>query len=122
MASNTLTLSRALLGLIGAGALVMAISGLTSGESLTDPVFPGGLALGVLSLGAVAWVEAPGVARAAVTWLGLAAVVATIAIFGFMAAGTPSPDVIALFAIPSVIVLAVVGRMVAARMAAGPTG
>lgn len=122
MTSTTLTLSRALLGVIGAGALASSISGLTSGASLTDPVFPGGLALGSLALGSVAWVEAAGVARAAVTWLGLAAVVATIAILGFMAAGTPSPDVIALFAIPSIIVLAAVGRMAAARMAAGPTG
>ena len=71
VSQGTLNLARAVVGVIGAGALVMAISGLTSGNSLTDPVFPAGLALGALAVGATAWVVTPGLLPAIVTWLGL---------------------------------------------------
>ena len=42
MASTGLSLARAVMTLIGAGALLLAVGGLTSGESVTDPVFPAG--------------------------------------------------------------------------------
>jgi hypothetical protein len=122
LSSTALTISRAIVMLVGAGALLMAIGGLTSGESLTDPVFPGGLALGALALAAAAWVEAAGSLRAILVWLGLAGLLITIAIIGAIALQTPSPDVLALFAIPSIVVLAAAVRMAFARVAAGALG
>lgn len=122
MASTGLSLARAVMTLIGAGALLMAVGGLTSGESLTDPVFPGGLALGALSLAAAAWVDAGGAPRALLVWAGLAAAIVAIAVFASIALRTPSADVLLLFAVPSTVVLAAVGRIAVARIRAGALG
>lgn len=115
MGSTSLNLARAVVGIIGAGALVMAISTLLSGASLTDPVFPAGIAMGALAVGAAALVLTPGTVPAVVTWLGLLGLVVAIAILGSIAFGTPSPDVLALFLIPTAIVVAAVVRMAVAR-------
>jgi hypothetical protein len=104
----TLALARAVVGVIGAGALIMATIGLISGESLTDPVFPAGLAI---------WVATPGIVPAIVTWLGLLGLGITVVAFGSIAFQTPSPDVLALFAIPAAIVVVAVVRMAIARLA-----
>lgn len=121
MSQGTLNLARALVGVIGAGALVMAISGLTSGNSLTDPVFPAGLVLGVLAVGATAWVVTPGLLPAIVTWLGLLGLGVMVVVFGTMAFHTPSPDVLALFAIPAALVVLAMVRMALARLAVPTT-
>lgn len=115
MGSTSLNLARAVVGIIGAGALVMAISTLLSGASLTDPVFPAGIAMGALAVGAAALVLTPGTVPAVVTWLGLLGLVVAIVILGSIAFGTPSPDVLALFLIPTAIVVAAVVRMAVAR-------
>lgn len=117
MGSTSLNLARAVVGIIGAGALVMAISTLMSGASLSDPVFPAGLAMGAFAVGAAAWVVTPGTLPAIVTWLGLLGLVVTIVIFGEMAFGTPNAgaDVFALFLIPATLVAAAVVRMAIAR-------
>ena len=115
MGSTSLNLARAVVGIIGAGALVMAISTLLSGASLTDPVFPAGIAMGALAVGAAALVVTPGTVPAVVTWLGLLGLVVAIVILGSIAFGTPSPDVLALFLIPTAIVVAAVVRMAVAR-------
>ena len=117
MSQGTLNLARALVGIIGAGALIMAISGLSSGNSLTDPVFPAGLALGVLAVGATAWVVTPGLLPAIVTWLGLLGLGVMVVAFWTMAFQTPSPDVLALFAIPAALVVLAMVRMALARLA-----
>ena len=122
MASTGLSLARAVMALIGAGALLMAVGGLTSGESLTDPVFPGGLALGALSLAAAAWVDAGGAPRALLVWAGLVAAIVAIAVFASFALRTPSADVLLLFAVPSIVVLAAVGRIAVGRIRAGALG
>lgn len=117
MGSTSLNLARSLVAVIGGGALLMAVTGLLNGEELTDPVFPAGLVLGVLAVGAAAWVVAPGTVQAIITWLGLLGLVVTIVIFGTMAFRTPSPDVLALFLIPAALVAAAVVRMAVARRA-----
>jgi hypothetical protein len=113
----TLALARAVVGVIGAGALIMATIGLISGESLTDPVFPAGLAMGASAVGAAIWVATPGIVPAIVTWLGLLGLGITVVAFGSIAFQTPSPDVLALFAIPAAIVVVAVVRMAIARLA-----
>jgi hypothetical protein len=120
--SSTLRMSRAVVAFIGIGAVLMAVGGLTSGSSLADPVFPGGLVLGALAIGAAAWIEEPGTLRAVVSWLGLAAVLVAIGVFGWFVVKTPTPDVIALFAVPALIVLAALGRLAMARIRAGAAG
>lgn len=120
--STTLGLARGVFTIIGAGALLMSIGGLTSGESLSDPVFPAGLALGALSLGAAAWVESPGLARAVVTWLGLLAALVGVVVFGSMVVRTPALDTFALFAVPALIVVLAAFRLAAARVRAGAMG
>ena len=122
MASTGLSLARAVMALIGAGALLMAVGGLSSGESLADPVFPAGIALGALSLSAAAWVDAHGAPRAVLVWAGLAAVIVAIAVFATFALRTPSADVLLLFAVPTIVVLAAVGRIAVARIRAGAFG
>ncbi|HEX2766616.1 MAG TPA: hypothetical protein VHR55_08290 [Candidatus Limnocylindria bacterium] len=122
--STWISLSRAALIVIGGGALVMAVGGLTSGSSITDPVFPAGLALGVLALGAGAFTESPVAWRAAVTWLGVAATIAAVARFGILVFGDPDigPDVYPYFLVPAAVVLVAVAGVVAGRIRAGVFG
>jgi hypothetical protein len=119
----TLALSRALFVVVGLGALAMAIGNLASGSSLADPVFPLGLALGAFMVAAGAWTVAPGAARAAAVWLGLLAVAIGIGAFGVMVAGGPNPmDVVAYWAVPSLLVGAAGVRIAIARTGAGLLG
>ena len=122
MASNGLSLARAVMTLIGAGALLLAVGGLTAGEALTDPVFPAGIALGALALSAAAWVEAPGAPRAVLVWAGLLAVIVAIGVLASFVLRTPSADVLLLFAVPTIVVLAAAGRIAVARIRAGAFG
>ena len=117
-------LSRAVFAIIGAGAMLLTIGGLIGGASLTDPVFPAGLALGVTALGAAIWAEGAAGWQVAITWLGIAAVLIGVGIFGwFSFVATPvGPDAYALILVPAaIIVLSAIG-MVRGRMAAGATG
>jgi hypothetical protein len=117
-----LALSRAVIGVIGAGILVMTIANLTGGASIFDPVFPGGLILGASCLGAAAWTTSPATWQALVVWLGMAAVLVTITILGAIIFGTTDPSTYPYFLIPSVVVLVVVGVIAKARVAAGALG
>lgn len=119
MTDGTLRLARATVGVVGAGALLMAIGTLSGGASLADPVFPAGLVMGALAVGAAAWVETPGTLPAMVTWLGLLGLLVGLAVFGSMVVRTPSPDVVALFAVPAAIILAAVIRLAVARRSIG---
>ena len=120
--SASLTLARALFALVGAGILAMAISNLASGQSLSDPVFPAGIALGVVMLGAAAWVQAAGRAQALVVWLGLVGVAITLVVGAGLVLRTPSPDVLALAAVPTLIMVAGGVRLAMARVAARAFG
>ncbi len=117
MSGGTLALARAVVGVIGGGALIMATMNLISGNSLTDPVFPAGLAMGASAVGAAIWVATPGIVPAIVTWLGLLGLGIAVVAFGSIALETPSSDVLTLFAIPAAIVVAAVVRMAIARLA-----
>jgi hypothetical protein len=119
-----LDLSRAVFAVVGAAALFISIGGLTSGESLADPLFPAALALGALSLAAAVLVVAPSLWQASATWLGIGALLLAVGIFGWIVFTDEDlgPDAYALFLLPAaVLVLAAVG-MAAGRRRAGALG
>jgi len=120
--STGLTLARALYAIVGIGALLMVLGQLTSGSSLADPVFPAGAALGLLTLGSAMWFDAPGRAQAIVVWLGLLAIAVALFVFAGFALRTPSPDVLALVAVPAVLMVLGGVRLAMARRAAGALG
>ena len=104
--------------------MLMTIGGLIGGASLTDPVFPGGLVLGVTALGAAIWADGAAGWQVAITWLGIAAVLIGVGIFGwFSFVATPvGPDAYALILVPAaIIVLSAIG-MARGRMTAAATG
>ncbi|MDQ3691450.1 MAG: hypothetical protein M3406_15755 [Chloroflexota bacterium] len=70
-------------------------------------------------IGTAAWVGVRGGLRGAVVWLGIGAAAITIAVIGFIASGTPSPDVIALVAVPSLVMIVAGTRLAVAQVAAG---
>ena len=76
-------LSRAVFAVIGAGALLLTIGGLIGGASLTDPVFPGGLVLGVTALGAAICADGAARWKIAIAWLGIVAGLIGVARFGW---------------------------------------
>ncbi|HEU5324516.1 MAG TPA: hypothetical protein VFV59_01400 [Candidatus Limnocylindria bacterium] len=123
-ASGWFSLSRGVYALVGAGALLLSLGGLSDGEALSDPVFPAGLALGILSLGAAAWADAPERWRAAVTWLGVVAVVVGLATFAWFVFGDPdiSADVYPLFLVPAAVLLVATAGVARGRLAAGALG
>lgn len=122
--SSWFSLSRAVYALAGAGALLMALGGLTSGASLSDPVFPAGIALGVVALGAAAWADAPERWRATVTWLGVLGVLVAVGVFAWFVFGDPDigADVYPYFLVPAAIALAATAGLARGRLAAGALG
>jgi len=117
-------LSRAIFAIIGAGALLLAIGGLIGGASLTDPVFPAGLALGVTALGAAIWADGAAQWKVAIVWLGIAAVLVGVARFGWSSfvESPVGPDAYAIILVPAaIIVLAAIG-MARGRISASATG
>ena len=120
--SGTLGAARGIFGLVGIGAIVMAVSNLSSGQSLSDPVFPAAIGLGALVLGAARWVEAPQPLAAVATWLGIAAMAVALAVFWGFLLPTTSLDVVALAGVPTLILAAAGVRLGAARRGAGVLG
>lgn len=100
----------------------MVLGQLTGGGSLSDPALSAGIALGLTCLGGAALVNSRGRLAAAVTWLGIAAVVVAIGVFGSMVIRTPRANVITLYAIPSAIFLTAAIAMARARIRAGALG
>lgn len=123
-ASRWLDLSRAVFAVVGAAALLITIGGLSSGESLADPVFPIGLGLGALSLAAAVLVGAPARWQAVVTWLGIGAVLIGVSVFGWIVFTDPDlhADAYALFLVPAVILVAASAVLAAGRRTAGALG
>jgi hypothetical protein len=117
-------LGRGVFLLIGAGALVMATAGLIGGESITDPVFPAGLALGILALTAAALTSAAASWQAVLVWLGIAAVVGGVAAFAGIILLDPDvgTDVYAPVLVPSALILAGAAGVAVGRTRAGPLG
>ena len=119
-----ITISRAIVGLVGAAAVLLAGGNLlTGGASITDPVMPFGLLLGLLALGAALWTTAAERWRAVIVWLGLLAILAAFVVF------VPQPradaairDVLIYFGIPATIVLLATIGVAIARVRAGTLG
>jgi hypothetical protein len=120
--SGMLGTARGIFGLVGIGAIVMAASNLSSGQSLADPVFPAGIAMGLLAIGAARWVDAPQPLAAIATWLGILAVAVALVIFWSFLLRTPSLDAIALAGVPTLILLAAAMALVVVRLRTGPFG
>ena len=80
--STLVTISRAIVMIVGAAAMLLAGGNLlTGGAPITDPVIPFGLLLGLFALGAALWTTAPERWRAVIVWLGLLAILAAIGVF-----------------------------------------
>ncbi len=121
--STLVTISRAILAVVGAIAVLLAAGNLASGGgSITDPVFPLGLAFGLLTLGASIWTTAPQRWRAVVVWLGILAVGA--ALFGFVISFGDAAlrDVLIYFGIPAAVVVVATILVAFARARAGVMG
>ncbi|CAN5292319.1 hypothetical protein BH24CHL10_BH24CHL10_06880 [soil metagenome] len=116
--SPGLTRARAVFAFIGIGTITMGVTNPTSGQSLTDPVMPAGLALGAAMVRTAAWVGASDGLRVTVVWLGVGAAAIATAVIGFSRPQTPSSDVIALVAVPSLVMIAAGTRLAAAQVAA----
>ncbi len=118
-----LRISRTIIGVVGGIALLLAVGNLTTGGgSLTDPVFPLGLAFGALLVGAAAWTTAPQRWRAVVVWLGALAVGAAFAGFIANMGQAALKDVLVYFGIPAAIVIAAMAIVIVGRVRAGALG
>lgn len=122
MSAVTLAMTRGLYIAIGVGALLMTIGGVMGTQSPIDPVYVGGLALGLGSLAAAIWVEDPRPSRAVAAWIGIDAPVIGIASLAVMLMPTDDPNVISLVAVPAVVLALAAARMTWARVQAGPLG
>ena len=120
--SRFLGTARGIVGLVGIGAIAMAASNLTSGQTLADPIFPAGIAMGLLAIAAARWCDAPQPLAAVATWLGILALGVAIAIFWRFLLRTPSLDAIALAGVPTLILVAAGVTLAVARLRAGALG
>ncbi len=121
--STLVTISRAIVAVVGAIALLLAAGNLaTGGGSIADPVFPLGLLFGVATLGAAIWTTDPQRWRAVVVWLGILAIAA--AFFAFLSSIEDAAlrDVLVYFGIPATIVLAAAVLVAVTRVRAGALG
>jgi hypothetical protein len=116
-------LSRVIVGLVGALALLASVGNLTTGGApITDPVIPGGVILGLLLVGAWAWTDAPGPARAAVVWLGVIGLLAALVISWINTGDMQTRDLLVYIGIPTLVMgLAAVGVAIG-RVRAGALG
>jgi hypothetical protein len=117
-------IGRAMFFVIGAGALIMSGTGLAGGASITDPVFPAGLALGILTVTAAAYTLAAARWQAVLVWLGVAAVLIGIGRFALLVFGDPDigPDVYPYFLVPAAVLLFACGGVELGRVRAGALG
>jgi hypothetical protein len=121
--STLVTISRAIIAVVGVIAVLLAGGNLASGGgSITDPVFPLGLLFGLLTLGAAAWTTAPQRWRAVVVWLGVLAIAS--ALFGFVLSFGDAAlrDVLIYFGVPAAVVIIATAFLAVARSRAGPLG
>jgi hypothetical protein len=116
-------LSRSLVGVIGIGALLAAGGNLlTGGGSITDPVMPGGVVLGLAAIGAAAWTDAPEALRAGVVWLGVIGVAVALAIVWSNVGDMQIRDLLVYVGIPTLVVGAAVLGVAIGRFRAGAFG
>jgi hypothetical protein len=117
---ESLFLARAWYAVIGAGAVLLTggeiVGDFNPGSVVDVPNLAAGLAVGLLAIGAAAWVLASSPFRAAVAWVGIAAGIAPFAWLLWIAV-TTAHDAIALAGVPAALALAAAVRMVFARLA-----
>lgn len=120
---KSLIAARAWYAVIGVAALLVTageMSGdFTPGAVVDVPNLAAGLAVGLLAIGAAAWVEGRGPLQAAVTWLGIAAGFAPFAWLFWIALNTTSLDAILLAAVPTAVAGVAALRMVLGRARPG---
>jgi len=121
--STVTTIARAIIAVLGGASLLLAGGNLmTGGGSISDPVMPGGIVLGLLAIGAAIWTTAPGRLQALVVWVGLLAIVITAAVFWSNLGDMQTRDLLVYVGIPTALVL-VAGALVAiARTRSGYLG
>ena len=121
--STVTTIARATIAVLGGASLLLAGGNLmTGGGSISDPVMPGGIVLGLLAIGAAIWTTAPGRLQALVVWVGLLAIVITAAVFWANLGDMQTRDLLVYVGIPTALVL-VAGALVAiARTRSGYLG
>jgi hypothetical protein len=116
-------ISRAIVGMVGLAAVLLAGGNLlTGGASITDPVMPFGLLLGMLALGAALWTTAPERWRAIIVWLGLLAILVAFGVFVVNLGQAAIRDVLIYFGVPAGIVLVAALTLAVTRSRAGPLG
>lgn len=116
-------ISRAIVMVIGVGSLLLAGGNLlTGGASIADPVMPGGVALGLLAIGAAAWTTDPNTLRAAVVWLGAAGIASALAIGWVNVGDMQTRDLLVYVGIPTAIVLLAGLGVAVGRVRAGALG
>lgn len=121
--STWIRLSRAIVAVIGAGALLMAGGNLlTGGGSITDPVMPGGVILGLVAIGAAVWTEEPSALRAAVVWLGVIGIAATLLIVWANVGDMQTRDLLVYVGIPTLVVVVAALGVAVGRARAGALG
>jgi hypothetical protein len=116
-------LSRSIVMVIGVGSLLLAGGNLvTGGGSISDPVMPGGVALGLGATGAGMWTTDGGRFRALVVWLGLIGILVALAVAWISTGDMQTRDLLLYVGVPSLAVLAAVGGVAVGRMHAGAFG
>lgn len=116
-------ISRSIVMVIGAGALLLAGGNLvTGGGSITDPAMPGGVILGLLALGAGMWTTDTGSLRALVVWLGVFGILAALAIAWINAGEMQTRDLLVYVGIPTIVILAATIGVAVGRARAGALG
>lgn len=116
-------MSRSIVMVIGVVALLLAGGNLaTGGGSLTDPVMPGGVLLGLLAIGASAWTTDANVLRACVVWLGIIGIVAALVILWANTGDMQTRDLLVYVGIPTAVVLMAAIGVAVARTRAGVLG
>jgi hypothetical protein len=121
--STVLTVSRAILVIVGAASLLLAGGNLiTGGGSITDPVMPFGLLFGLVTIGAAVWTTAPQRWRAVIVWLGILGILAAFVVFVVSIGDAAIRDVLIYFGIPATIVLVATAFVGVARARAGALG
>jgi hypothetical protein len=116
-------ISQAIVTVVGIGALLLSVGNLlTGGGSITDPVMPGGIVLGLLAIGAGVWTADSGTLRAVIVWLGIIAILGAAAIAWVNVGDIRSGDLLIYVGIPTLVTLIAVAGVVTGRVRAGPLG
>jgi hypothetical protein len=115
--------SRSIVMVIGIGALLLAGGNvLTGGASITDPVMPGGMVLGLLAIGAGMWTTDGGSLRALVVWLGVAGILVALAVAWTNLGDMQTRDLLLYVGIPTLVVLTAAGGVAVGRARSGALG